>query len=311
VDVLSDMLDTVRLESTVFAQVRLEPPWGIRAEPRNHFAFHIVPHGQGELEIDGSAPLPVAAGDVVVLAPGRGHTLRDSAGTPATDLSEMLAAGAFNREADDRGSEDQSAASTYLICGCFRFEDIRGNRLLSALPGLIHTRELSETVRPWLTQTVRLLAYESLSDRPGTSTVMKRLCDAIFVYVLRSHLATSESSWLRALVDPQIGTALGLVHEQPGAPWTVAKLAAGVGMSRSAFAERFTRVVGEAPMRYLSRWRLEKAAAALRTADADIPAIAAAAGYDSTAAFSKAFRRSIGTPPGAYHRAARAFTRGK
>ena len=129
------------------------------------------------------------------------------------------------------------------------------------------------------------------------ATVVNRLCDAMFVYILRSHLAAlpaHEPTWLRALVDPQIGSALRFMHEDPSADWTVAKLAAGVGMSRSAFAARFTQFVGESPMQYLTRWRLQKAAALLRSGDVDIADVAARVGYESPAAFSKAFKRTIG-----------------
>jgi transcriptional regulator GlxA family with amidase domain len=125
--------------------------------------------------------------------------------------------------------------------------------------------------------------------------------------VLRSHLAglsADETTWLRALTDHQIGPALRLIHAEPAAPWTVAKLAAGAGMSRSAFAARFTNLVGEPPMGYVTWWRLHTAAVALRTTRTDVAEIAASAGYESAAAFSKAFRRLIGEPPASYRRAA-------
>jgi transcriptional regulator GlxA family with amidase domain len=171
---------------------------------------------------------------------------------------------------------------------------------------LIHVRGGDTAAGPWLAQTIRLLADEATADRPGATTVVNRLCDALFVYALRSHLATlaeDETTWLRALVDPQVGAALRMIHAEPAAPWTVAKLAAGAGMSRSAFAARFTDLVGEAPMGYVTRWRLRTAAIALRATRRDVAEVAASAGYESTAAFSKAFRRLIGEPPGAYRRA--------
>jgi AraC-like DNA-binding protein len=302
-DVLSDILDTVRLETTVFAQTWLRPPWGIRAERREQFAFHVLPHGGGCLEVEGIDPIEVGAGDVVMLAPGRSHTLRDRPGSPVRDLGELLAEGAF----DPGRGERTDGVDAYLICGCFRFADVRGDRLIAALPTLIHIRGGETAAGPWLAQTVRLLANEATAERPGATTVVNRLCDALFVYLLRGHLAAlpaDETTWLRALVDPQIGTALRLIHGEPAAPWTVAKLAAGVGMSRSAFAARFTDLIGEAPMAYVTRWRLRTAAIALRTTGRDVAEVATSAGYESTAAFSKAFRRLIGEPPGAYRRAA-------
>jgi AraC-like DNA-binding protein len=299
-DVLSDMLEMVRLESTVFAQTWLRPPWGIRADAGEQFAFHVLPQGGGRLEVEGLDPIDVGAGDVVVLAPGRSHALRDRIGSPVRDLRDLLAEGVFDPRPDHDG------ADAYLICGCFRFADVAGDRLIGALPTLIHVRGEDPTAGPWLAQTIRLLAAEATAERPGASTVVKRLCDALFIYVLRSHLASlpaEETSWLRALVDPQVGEALRLIHAQPAAPWTVAKLAAAAGMSRSAFAARFTDLVGEPPMGYVARWRLRRAAVALRTTRREVAEIAASAGYESTAAFSKAFRRLIGEPPAAYRRA--------
>jgi AraC-like DNA-binding protein len=304
-DILSDMLEMVRLESTVFAQTWLRPPWGIRADGREQFAFHVLPHGGGRLEVEGLDPVDVGAGDVVLLAPGRSHALRDRIGSPVRDLRDLLAEGVFDPRRAGRRSRGDSA-DAYLICGCFRFADVGSDRLIGALPTLIHVRGEDPTAGPWLAQTIRLLADEATADRPGATTVVKRLCDALFIYVLRSHLAglpTEETSWLRALVDPQIGEALRLIHAEPAAPWTVAKLAASAGMSRSAFAARFTDLVGEPPMGYVSRWRLRQAAVALRTTRREVAEIAASAGYESTAAFSKAFRRLIGAPPAAYRRA--------
>jgi AraC-like DNA-binding protein len=306
VDVLSDMLSTVRLESSVFAQTRLPSPWGIRADARDHFAFHIISRGRARLEVDGLDPVDIEAGDVVVLGPGQGHSLRDRPESATRPLEEMLADGSFGGSAatGSRVEHSASGSTTGLICGCFRFADLRGNRLLDALPAIIHIRE-TDDVGPWLAQTIRLLMHESTGGRPGTTTVVDRLCDALFIYIIRSHLAalsTSEPNWLRALVDPEIGAALRLLHAEPGSTWSIATLAARVGMSRSAFAARFTRFVGETPRQYLIGLRMQAAARMLRAREADLDRVAEAVGYESVAAFSKAFKRAIGVPPGAYRR---------
>lgn len=238
--------------------------------------------------------------------PGRRHSVRDRLETPARDLFEMLAAGDFNRPV--AGLSADPAGSALLICGCFQMDGPPADSLLAALPPVIHIGEMSGEVGPWLGQTIRLLTYESFADRPGTATVVNRLCDALFVYLLRGHLAAlpeDRASWLRALVDPQVGAALRLMHDAPAEPWTVSSLAVAVGMSRSAFAARFVHVVGEAPMAYLTRWRLEKAAALLQPGTAAVNRVAAAVGYHSTAAFSKAFKRIVGVAPGAYRRGLR------
>jgi AraC-like DNA-binding protein len=242
-----------------------------------------------------------------MLAPGHGHTLRDAPDTKPRDLMEMVTSGAFGTLETDarpiqRGTID-------LICGCFNLHGIGASLPLTALPAVVHVGDLSGDARPWLSQTIQLLAVESRTPGPGSATVVNRLCDALFVYVLRSHLATLPAggpNWLRALVEPQIGPAIEAIHANPAAAWTVAGLADHSGMSRSAFAARFTQAVGEGPMQYLTRWRLQKAAAMLQRGEIGIAQVASNSGYGSEAAFSKAFKRALGMTPGAYRRAAMA-----
>lgn len=301
-DVLSDVLDTMRLTSTAFGQARLAGAWGVRAPAADHYAFHVVVRGRCWFEVDGARPVEIEAGDVVVLAPGRGHVLRDSRKTPPRPLIEWITSGAFGPHT--RSTVTDASAETHIVCGCFRFDTPINSVLLTALPVLIHTRDMANEAGLWLAQTIKLLAYESHIEQPGAATVTQRLCDALFVYILRNHLATlppERASWLRALVDPQIGAALHLIHEAPGEAWTVAKLATRVGMSRSAFALRFAANVGESPMQYLIRWRVQKAAMMLRArGDTAMTEIATRVGYSSEAAFNKAFKRLIGQAPGAY-----------
>ncbi len=306
-DVLSDVLENFRLRSTVFAETALSAPWGIRAEPRPEFAFHIVSRGHCWFEVDGEPPAEAASGDVLLLAPGRGHTLRDDPATEPVRLDVLISTGAFARKSPSIEG-DADARITQLVCGCFQVEEIGSDILRAALPPVLHTREMSNDVAPWIAQTLRLLTYEAASARPGKSTIVNRLCDALFVYLIRSYLSTparQESSWLRGLVDGHVSRALQLIHQRPEAPWTVATLAEAVGMSRSAFASRFQQVVGRTPIKYLADWRLQKAAALLRRGDLALAEVAARHGYESEAAFSKAFKRRTGMSPGAYRRAAR------
>ncbi len=305
-DVLSDVLDMVRVADGMLFQTELVAPWGIRARPRQDLAFHVVTRGRCWLTVEGiDPPLAVDTGDVVVLAPFRGHTLRDAPGTPARDIEDLVAAGTFIQVGDRATVPEPTSGSTELVCGWIRLSDPRSEVLLSALPAVLHAGDMGGDVGPWLAQTVRMLSYESHARRPGMSTVVNRLCEALFVYVLRSHLASlpaEQPSWLRALVEPQIGEALQLMHDDPGAPWSVEKLAANVGLSRSAFSARFTMTVGQAPMQYLARWRLRKASALLRDGNCDLTTIARRTGYGSSAAFSKAFAREHAMAPGAFRR---------
>lgn len=291
-DVLSDVLGTVRLHGTVFGSLDLMAPWGLAAAPRDQFIFHIVARGECWLEADGGKPVHASTGDVLLLAPRIGHTLRDAPGSPARPFEQVIAS--------LRPTDDPRAMQ--LVCGGFRVDD---DTLLRALPRVIHTHELASDAGPWLAQTVRLLAFESSHDHPGGATVVSRVCDALFVYVIRSVLAKlppRDASWLRGLVTPKIGDALRLMHAEPGREWTVQELAHRVGMSRSAFADQFARVTGETPLQYLIQWRVHKAASLLRAGDASISEIAAQVGYRSDVALAKAFKRALGTTPGAYRR---------
>ena len=300
-DVLSDVLESVRLQSVVFTQSELIAPWGIRAGPRDHYAFHLVGRGRCLLEAEGGERLVLEAGDFVVLGPGRSHVVRDGPQSRVRPLEVLLAEGAFSAK-PPKG--EAKAGSTLLICGCFRVSGFGGERLKVALPDLILVRERSPEVDPWIAQTLRLVSQESFAARPGSRSIVNRLCDALFAYLLRAELASSSTraSWLRALSDPQIGEALALIHAQPTGEWTVATLAAKVGMSRSAFAQRFSQLSGETPMQYLTRWRLETAARLLQQGRDGLAEIAGRVGYESEAAFNRAFKRTFGMTPGAFRR---------
>jgi AraC-like DNA-binding protein len=298
-DVLSDVLDTVRLTSTIVVQTRLAAPWGMRTAPRDSFAFHVVSGGTAWFAADGADPVALAAGDVVVLAPGHGHTLRSHPSAPVRDVLDLLADGTLCRPA-----AGDPADGTRLVCGSFRFDDPHGT-LLAVLPAVLHAQATAGDAGPWLAHTIELLTYESFGDQPGNATVVNRLCDALFVYLVRSHLASrsgAPASWLRGLADPQIRDALTLIHERPDHAWSVAALAGRVGMSRAAFAARFAELVGQTPIRYLTQWRVQKAAGLLRDDQHSIESIARRVGYESPVAFAKAFKRSTGLPPGAYRR---------
>lgn len=298
-DVVSDVLDTVRLTSTVFVRTGLSAPWGMSNRPPT-YAFHIVSGAGCQLEVDGVEPVDLADGDVVVIPPGPRHSLRSGPDAIVRDVRDMLADGSLCANPD---------GDTQLVCGAFRFDGASGSSLSALLPPLLHFTSDGPGVGPWLAETVELLTVESFVEQPGQSTVLNRMCDALFVYLLRAYLAEGsgpEASWLRALSDPKIGAALGLMHEDPYRAWSVPVLAAEVGMSRSAFAARFARLVGDTPIGYLIKWRVQKAAAMLRSAPHSVEEIAARVGYDSVGAFSKAFKRSVGVSPGAYRRAAAA-----
>jgi len=306
-DVPTVVMDALRLRGRVFCRSELRAPWGLSL-PRSDFAhFHAIERGGAWLRLAGHAPLALAGGDLVVVPHGTGHTLADSLGSRARPLAELVPAGADAGCAVMRGGGE--GAETRLVCGSFHFERRDAHPLVELLPAVIHLRPAETPAAEWLTATLRFLAWETREARPGTETIVSRLTDVIFVQVLRAWMETlpeGRGGWLGALGDSQIGAALAQIHRAPERPWTNAALAAAVFMSRSRFAARFSALVGEPPLAYLSRWRLETAAGLLQDGTLGLGEIAARVGYESEAAFSKAFRRRFGAPPGAYRRRAAA-----
>jgi AraC-like DNA-binding protein len=307
-DVLTDVLETVRVGAACYGRVEAAAPWGIGVEADEEDArFHVVLSGDCWLEVEGQDPVQLHGGDLVALPHGHAHSLSDALGGAVRPLSELIASGAGKCQSSI--TVGSGGAQATLVTGSFHFEDRRNNPLLSVLPNLIVLPgEMSRNVH-WLEPTLKFIACEAASGRPGAQTVVSRLADVLFIQIVRGYLASlpaGASGWLGALGDPQIGAALGLIHQSPELDWTVQSLAARVAMSRSAFASRFARLVGEPPLAYVTRWRMQKAAGLLRQSSATLADIAERVGYDSEAAFSKAFKRTVGSAPGAYRRAAKA-----
>jgi AraC-like DNA-binding protein len=254
------------------------------------------------LEHEGSAPVSLSAGDVAVVPKGGAHVLRDAPGSPIQTLGAGVCS--KHRVSPEPIRLGGDGARALLIAGAFEFLSGRRTCLLERLPPLIHLPANDPGSAPWLPATVQLFVAESATARPGGSVVMSRLADVLFVQALRAQMTEKacQEHGLPALADPQIGRAMGLMHARLGDAWTVERLAESVGLSRSGFAARFTELVGEPPLQYLARWRMTKAAQALRETDATIPDVAERVGYQSEASFNKAFKRWEGTGPGAYRR---------
>lgn len=315
VDVLTDVLQTVRVKTACYGRLEAAAPWGIRVPGGEDAKFHVVLEGSCMLEVEGAAPLALNSGDLVALPHGHEHVLRDANDSAVINLHSLLGCG--------DGAERQQARQlrvggegpvTTLVSGIISFEDRRNNPLLAVLPPVIPLLGEAGRAVPWLESTLQFIACEASSRRPGAQTVISRLADILFIQIVRGHLAALGDAsgdgpgWLGALAEPQIGAALSLVHQRPEQSWTVASLAQRVGMSRSAFASRFTRLVGEPPLHYVTRWRMQKAAGLLREGRSTLAEIAEQVGYESETAFSKAFKRAVGSSPGAYRRAARGLS---
>jgi len=316
-DVLSDVLQTVHLRSAVYFHGELTAPWGIRVEKQENSGdagFLLVTRGSCYLEHE--SPLSLTAGDLVVFLRSNAVTLRDNPHSPVVRIEELVRP--YPPKNHVRVKYGGGGALTTVVGGAFQFENQPMNPLLLALPPLIHIRGENGEVVWWLGVTLKLIASETASDLPGAQVTLARLTDILFIQMVRAYVASLPShsranrndGWLRALLDPGIGKALGLIHERPEYSWTVAELASRVAMSRSAFFSRFTSLVGIPPLKYVTQWRMHKASALLREGRMSLAQIAALVGYESEAAFNKAFRREIGVPPGTYRRHVQALSQG-
>jgi AraC-like DNA-binding protein len=301
-DVLTEVLNSLQLRSSVYCRAEIEGDYCLHFHPLPCAAFHVVGGADSWLLRYGRAPIALADGDLVVLPGGAEHRIAsDPDQTPVADIrigSDVPATcevKCYLTGGDRR----------LLICGTFDLQQRDRHPLIALLPDLIHIRREAGPSAEWLNATLSLLAVEAGSDRPGSETLVRRLADVLFVQVIRTWIDDGDNparGWLRALRDPQIGASLQAIHRAPDRDWSVETLAREVAMSRSAFAARFTQLVGEPPVNYLRGWRLHWAAGRLEDSDLPLAAIADQCGYGSEAAFSKAFRRQFGVNPGAYRR---------
>lgn len=308
-DVLTNLFDEMYLSGEVVARFDLTAPWGITMPPQDGI-FHAIDQGECWIRAASDGQLfKVAAGDLVVFPEGAAHDLVDAPSSLARPLQEALCGRAENSFVCPYGGGVGS--KTTLICGVFHFRDGEYHAFHSLLPPVLHVRGGEGEMTQWLRLTLRRLSEEAAVASPGAYTLISRLTDMIFIEGVRAWLKTQAgetAGWLRALNDPVIGRALGHIHDEPGRQWTIASLATEVGLSRSAFAGHFTRLVGQPPLRYLTSWRMQLARNWLRGTSMGLWEVADRLGYSSEDAFKRAFKREVGEPPWSYRRHARAGT---
>jgi AraC-like DNA-binding protein len=301
-DALSSALRALQLHGQVFCRSEFSAPWCI-AFPRGAAYFHVVERGTCMVSATGAKrPLEARAGDLLVLAHGRGHQIASARAGRATPLDEVL-----------RGHPSPTAplrwggggAETHLICGSFHLDEAARGALIPLLPGVLHVPGEQGRALEWLESSLRALASEVRRPSLGSELAISRLVDLIVVHALRYWLAQQPDGtggWLGAMRDPRLGAALDHMHSEPGRAWTIDRLARTAGMSRSAFASRFAALVGEAPLQHLARWRMQLAATLLRGGLLRTNEVAARVGYGSQAAFSRTFKRHIGQAPRAFRK---------
>lgn len=301
-DALTEVLRAVQLHSTVHCRSEFSAPWGVQIDRTDYASFHVITRGNCWLEIEGdNVPISLASGDLIVLPTGAAHTLRDALDSPIASLAELL----VQRPCQGQLTLNYGGGGTLatVLCGRASFTERESNPLLAALPPLIHIKGEAGQVVAWLETTLQFIACESSMNRPGAEMMITYLSSILFIQAVRSYIASlpeAEGGWLQALIDPQMSVVLGLIHQQPEQPWTVESLAKQVNLSRSAFAARFKLLVGESPLQYLSRWRMHQAVRLLRSTHKPLREIAELVGYESEAAFSRAFKQQMGQAPGEY-----------
>lgn len=300
-DTLSQLLDDIHLSGGEFRYVEAAGPWAFRFEAGGLSSFHLVLAGQAELHVPGEPPVRLEAGDMAVLSSGRDHDMRDVTTPPEgewPDLAALILG--HSHEPIRLGAGD--AVTATLLSARFRFDADLARPLLSALPSVLLIRGISEKPPAWLRIGLEFLAEEGIG-RPGRQAIVNRLAGILFIECVRTHLDSlpeGVSNWLRALRDPALSAVLSAMHQRPEHPWSVPELAALACLSRSAFAERFTQMLGQPPLSYLAEHRMRLAAWQLRHTRQPVCRIAEMVGYASETAFSQAFKRTHGSAPSRY-----------
>ncbi|GAA2121222.1 AraC family transcriptional regulator [Actinomadura alba] len=302
-DVLSDAITAMRTGRSHAARTRLRAPWGIRFQQQQGAGFHVILQGSCWLLPTDGEPIALGVGDVVFLPRELGHGLADALTTPLAEAVPEYEDGSFPI---GRVTGDGPGPRAETLCGAYRLDQSRIHPLLAELPDVMHIpahvgRHSS------LRGAIELLGHElDTAPGPGADAATLALLDVLLLYILRawyeSRPGEPDTGWGAALRDQAVSAALRGIHQHPARPWTVQSLAAHAGLSRAAFAQRFTGKVGSPPLTYLTWWRMTTAARLLRDSDLPLRAVAERTGYASEFAFAKAFKREFGTAPGHYRK---------
>lgn len=302
-DPLSEALGNCAFQCKLFERLELQPPWGVHV-PDGIVAFYAVFRGNGRVVIERSGiDVPFAEGDLIVLPQSYGHLIQDAPGSRTVSIQEVSP----SQRGSDLSHHGGDPATTKLLACHLELPRHCTYLVRLALPPVIRVPSGESRRAPGLDDTLRLMMWESESRHPGSQGIIDRLAQVVFIHAIRAFVSESpgiDSRWPSALLNPSIAMSLTLIHQFPDKPWTVASLASAVVMSRSAFADRFTELVGASPIQYLTERRMHAACQLLHDPDIGLAQIASRVGYRSTAAFSHAFRRWTGLTPGMYRRAA-------
>lgn len=315
--VIDNSLRSLHVAGSLLLRETYLPPWSIAIPDARRLsnllgfsaniravAFHMVEFGQCEITPDGCEPAVISAGEMAICFGGQPHRL--SQGRSAKPQAvETLLAGGPNLQ---RPSTRQGASGASLVCGVFFLQERAFNPLLSAMPSMVHSNLLRPGEMHNLSGVARLLAEELDREAYGSGYVVERLLEVLCAEAVRAHIESDTSGnpgWFGAIKDPVVGRSIAAIHDRPGADWSVKKLSRLVAMSPSRFAARFSAAVGESPMAYVTKWRMDVACRQLASTDQTIDQVASDLGYESLPAFSRAFKKQIGASPAKWRESAR------
>jgi AraC-like DNA-binding protein len=317
-DAFSEVLSGVRLKGAMFFSAEFSAPWRLSTPHCRALApvlapgaphivvYHFVVEGTARARVEGGPEVELTPGDIVMFPHGDPHTLSAGPGTNPVEnvaLLQRIATGDLSPMQAGGGG-----AITRFVCGYLTLDPLLCRPILESLPPILKVNVRTDRAGQWLEQSIMHLLEEAVSDRAGSDAMLAKLSEALFVDTVRRHVAglpDQTTGWLAGARDPVVGKSLALLHKRPEHPWTIAELATAVGVSRSALVSRFTRYLLDPPMAYLTGWRLRLAAQALSASSKGVADVAAAVGYESEAAFNRAFKREFGVPPARYRRETR------
>lgn len=299
-DVLADILDTIGLKATVYFRTEFYPPFGIAVPSYRRAArFHLIVQGQCFVRLQDGTTIAALPGDLVFVPGGQSHLLSSEAAGQCRVLDDVIAQAGFKGQGPFVVGHGLESASCQMVCGHFDFAEGADHPLLRSAPAILHITAADRVRLPLLDDILRLIVRRAFTEGAGAATSVARMSEALFIEVMRASLPKlhGASRVMAAINDPHIGKALSLVHADVARPWTVEDLASAVGMSRSRFAERFRDLVGYGPIAYVTEWRLQRALKLLSSRRLSVKGVAGDVGFQSAAAFSRAFADRFGRAP--------------
>lgn len=303
-DVLADVLKTIRLTGSTYFCADFSSPWGMDIDAGEQGLFHVVVNGSCQLQLANSQTLlQLQQGDIVAFPTGGGHWISDSQTSdrlPSMEVVEKILSG--KNPFTNTHPPIETAAT--ILCGSFSYDTSIQHPFLIDLPCFIHIKAVETPELEWLRSMVKVLSNESRMPSPGSTIMVHRLTEVLFIQLMRfhTHSAGHDMGYIAALADPYIGKALNLIHAEQDAYLSVERLADAVTLSRTAFSDKFSKMVGMPPKSYLQNWRMQRAKTYLEENELSMYDIAEKAGYSSEASFSKAFKAFFAVTPGQVRR---------